>query len=110
MNRLGCGLAWKEVGPGKAAFFSGGSPLRGLTAEGSLLAALLALPTCCEGVWAIYHHAHPIGTYISFCEINCRRANAHEFRTLGIRGGNETHGQFLSALLIEMVLIKWISV
>lgn len=42
MNHLGCGLAWKEVGPGKAAFFSGGGPLRGLAAEGSLLATPLA--------------------------------------------------------------------
>lgn len=32
--------------------------------------------------------------------------NACGFRKLGIRGGNETRGQFLSALLIEMVLIK----
>lgn len=67
-------------------------------------------PSFCEGIWAIYHHAHPMAHNILFCKINCRRANAHEFRKLGIRGGNETHGQFLSALLIEMVLIKWISV
>lgn len=36
--------------------------------------------------------------------------NASEFGKLGIKEENETHGHFLSALLIEMVLIKWISI
>lgn len=42
--------------------------------------------------------------------INKDEQNASEFGKLGVKEGNETHGHFLSALLIEMVLIKWISV
>lgn len=52
--------------------------------------------------------------YISYNHINffvnlTEEQNVCEFGKLGITGGNKTPGHFLSALLIEMVLLKLIS-
>lgn len=101
---------WKGVWPGQGSCLQWRQLHRGLTPEGCLLAALLeagglcTLPFC-KGTWAEFHSIQQKGM---FCKINQRRENAYDFGKLGIRGGNETRGPFLSALLIEMVFMKWV--
>jgi len=59
----------------------------------------LVLPTVGLSWCPLYRHR----TLVTLTE---EEQNACEFGKLGLRGGNETHGWCLSALLIEMVLIK----